>query len=127
MENKDTEILDRIHKWFIQIDSRILKRGLWMGRKSKLERYIDILGILARASNFASQGPMGLTQLMRKTGLSKSILKQHIDFLIQQNLVKEQNLGKDEIFYAITERGLKILYVVVPIIEEARKIPASPY
>jgi predicted transcriptional regulator len=127
MENKDTEILDRIHKWFIQIDSRILKRGLWMGRKSKLERYVDILEILARASNSASQEPMNLTQLMRKTGLSKSVLKQHVDFLIQQNLVEEQNLGKDEIFYAITERGLKVLYVVVPIIEEARKIPVSPY
>jgi predicted transcriptional regulator len=95
-------------------------------RKSKLERYIDILEILARARNFASQGPMVLTQLMRKTGLSKSILKQHLDFLIQQNLVEEQKLGKDKIFYAITERGLKVLYVVVPIIEEARKIPVSP-
>ena len=98
-----------------------------MVRKSKLERYVDILEILARARNFASQGPMDLTQLMRKTGLSKNVLKQRLDFLIQQNLVEEQNLGKDKIFYAITERGLKVLYVVVPIIEEARKIPASLY
>jgi uncharacterized protein YfaT (DUF1175 family) len=30
IENKDTETLEGIHKWFIQIDSRILKRGsLW--------------------------------------------------------------------------------------------------
>ncbi|KPV63466.1 MAG: IclR helix-turn-helix domain protein [Candidatus Bathyarchaeota archaeon BA2] len=98
-----------------------------MVRRSKLERYISILEILARARNFASQEPMDLTQLMRKTGLSKSVLKQHLDSLIQQNLVEEQNLGKDKIFYAITERGLKVLYVVVPIIEEARKIPASLY
>jgi len=98
-----------------------------MVRKSKLERYVDILEILARARNFASQGPMDLTQLMRKTGLSKNVLKQRLDFLIQQNLVEEQKLGKDKIFYAITERGLKVLYVVVPIIEEARKIPASLY
>jgi len=95
-------------------------------RKSKLERYVAILEILARARNFASQGPVDLTQLMRKTGSSKSVLKQHLTFLIQQNLVEEQNLGKDKIFYAITERGLKVLYVVVPIIEEARKIPVSP-
>jgi len=95
-------------------------------RKSKLERYVDILEILARGRNFASQGPVELTQLMRKTGLSKNVLKQHLDFLIQQNLVEKQNLGKDKIFYAITERGLKVLYVVVPIIEEARKIPVSP-
>ena len=94
-------------------------------RRSKLERYVDILEILARARNFASQKLMDLTQLSRKTGLSKNALKQHLAFLIQQNLVEEQNSGKGKIFYAITERGLRVLYVVVPIIEEARKIPAS--
>jgi predicted transcriptional regulator len=94
-------------------------------RRSKLERYVNILEILARAHNFASQGPMELTQLMHKTGLSQSVLKQHLNFLIQQNLVEEQNLIKDKTFYDITEKGLKVLYVVVPIIEEARKIPAS--
>jgi len=94
-------------------------------RRSKLERYVDILEILARARNFASQELMDLTQLTRKTSLSKNTLKQHLTSLIQQNLIEEQNLGKDKIFYAITERGLRVLYVVVPIIEEARKIPAS--
>jgi len=94
-------------------------------RRSKLERYVDILEILARARNFASQELTDLTQLTRKTGLSRSTIKQHLNFLIQQNLVEEQNLGKGKIFYAITERGLRVLYVVVPIIEEARKIPAS--
>ena len=93
-------------------------------RKSKLERYVDILEILARARNFASQGPMELAKLMREAGLSRRVVKQRLNFLIQQNLVEEQNLGKDKIFYAITERGLKVLYVVVPIMEEARKIPA---
>jgi predicted transcriptional regulator len=126
MENKDTEILDRIHKWFIQIDSRISREALIV-RRSKLERYMDILEILARAHNFASQGLMELTQLMHKTGLNQSVLKQHLNFLIQQNLVEEQNSSKDKTFYDITERGLKVLYVVVPIIEEARKIPASVY
>jgi len=95
-------------------------------RKSKLERYVDILEILASAHNFEPEGQMELTQLVHKTGLSQSVLKQHLTFLIQQNLVKEQNLGEDKIFYVITERGLKVLYVVVPIMEEARKIPASP-
>jgi predicted transcriptional regulator len=98
-----------------------------MVRKSKLEKYIDILELLARARNFASRGAMELTQLMHKTGLSQRVLKQRLDFLIQQNLVEEQNLDKDKNFYAITEKGLKVLYVVVPIIEEARKIPASLY
>ena len=89
-----------------------------MVRGSKLEMNLDILKILA------SQGPMELTQLMNKTDLSQSVLKQHLNFLIPQNLVEKQNLGKDKIFYAVTERGLRVLKVVVPIIEEARKIPA---
>jgi predicted transcriptional regulator len=75
-----------------------------MVRRSKLEVNLDIL--------------------MYKTDLSQSVLEQHLDFLIPQNLVEEQNLGKDETFYVITERGLRVLKVVVPIIEEARKIPA---
>jgi predicted transcriptional regulator len=87
-------------------------------RRSKLEMYIDVLRI------FASQGPMKLTQLVHKTDLSQSVLKQHLNFLIQQNLVEKQNFGKNKIFYAITERGLRVLNIVVPIIEEARKIPA---
>ena len=89
-----------------------------MVRGSKLEMNLDILKILA------SQGPMELTQLMNKTDISQSVLEQHLNFLIPQNLVEKQNLGKDKIFYAITERGLRVLKVVAPIIEEARKIPA---
>jgi DNA-binding HxlR family transcriptional regulator len=96
-------------------------------RRSKLETYVGILETLARARNFESQRPMDLTQLMHETGLSKSVLKQRLNSLIQQNLVEEQNLGKTKVCYAITERGLRVLYVVVPIIEEARKIPASLY
>ena len=87
-------------------------------RRSKLEMYIDILKLLA------SQGPKKLTQLVHKTNLTQSVLKQHLAFLIQQNLVEKQNLNKNKIFYTITERGQKVLNVVVPIIEEVRKIPA---
>jgi predicted transcriptional regulator len=90
-------------------------------RRSKLEMNLDILKILA------SQGPRKLTQLMRKTDLSQSVLKQHLAFLIQQNLVEKQNFSKDKIFYAITERGLKVLNIVVLIVEEARRLPALLY
>jgi len=87
-------------------------------RRSKLEMNVVILKILA------SQGPRKLTQLMHKTDLSQGVLEQHLAFLIQQNLVEKQSFSRGEIFYAITERGLKVLNIVVPIIEEARKIPA---
>ncbi len=89
-----------------------------MLRRSKLEVNLDIMKILA------SRGPMEPAQLIDKTNLSQDILKQHLDFLTQQNLVEEQNLGKHETFYVVTERGLKVLKIVIPIISEVRKIPA---
>lgn len=89
-----------------------------MVRRSKLEINLDILRILA------SQGPMEPTQLTHKTDLSQNVLRQHLDFLAQQNLVEEQKFGKTEVFYVIAERGLRVLNVVVPIVAEARKIPA---
>jgi predicted transcriptional regulator len=89
-----------------------------MVRRSKLEINLDILKILA------SKGPIEPTQLTHKTDLSQNLLRQHLDFLVQQNLVEEQRFGKTEVFYVITERGLRVLTVVVPIVAEARKIPA---
>jgi predicted transcriptional regulator len=86
-------------------------------RKSKLEKRIDILRILIH-------GPMKSRNLMHKTELSQNDLKQHLDFLIQQNLVEEQNLGKDAIFYVITGRGVRVLNIVAPMISEARKSQA---
>jgi len=86
-------------------------------RKSKLEKRIDILRILIH-------GPSKLTNLMNKTELSQNDLNQHLDFLMQQNLVEEQNLGKDAIFYVITGRGVRVLNIVAPMISEARKSQA---
>jgi predicted transcriptional regulator len=86
-------------------------------RKSKLEKRINILRILIH-------GPMKLTNLVHKTELSQNDLKQHLDFLMQQNLVEEQNLGKDATFYVITGRGVKVLNIVAPMISEARRSQA---
>jgi predicted transcriptional regulator len=92
-----------------------------MVRRSKLETYVDVLKILA------SQGPMKLTQLIDKADLSRGVMRQRLDFLVQRNLVEKQNFSRDKVFYVITERGLRVLNIVVPIIEEARKIPALLY
>ena len=88
--------------------------------KSKLEMRIDILRILIH-------GPMKLTALMHKTELSQNDLTQHLDFLIQQNLVEEQNLGEDATFHVITGRGIRVLNIVAPMISEARKSQALLY
>ncbi len=70
---------------------------------------------------------MKLTKLMHETELSQYDLNQHLDFLIQQNLVEEQNLGKDAIFYVITGRGLRVLNIVASMVSEARKSQALLY
>ena len=104
-----------------------LKRGINM-RRSKLEMYIDILRVLAQ------RGPLKLTHIMYKANVNCSVLKEYLDFLIQQELVEEKTAGKKRIVYAVSEKGLKVLKyfrelkVMLPVIEEGQaRLPASLY
>ena len=97
-------------------------------RRSKLEMYIDILRVLAQ------KGPLKLTHIMYKANVNCSVLKQYLNFLIKQELVEEQTVGKKRIVYAITDRGRTVLRyfrelrAVLPIVEEARtRMPPSLY
>ena len=76
-------------------------------RRSKLEMYIDILKVLAQ------NGPMKLTHVMYKANVNCSVLKEYLEFLIQQNLIEEQitlkKRNKTKIGYAITERGRTVI------------------
>jgi len=100
-------------------------------RRSKLEMYVDILKVLAR------NGPLKLTHIMYKANVNCSVLKQHLDFLIQQNLVEEQTSQKKRrktrVVYAITERGKTVLKYfrevnrALQITEGTNKIPAWLY
>jgi len=100
-------------------------------RRSKLEMYVDVLKVLAR------NGPLKLTHIMYKANVNCGVLKQYLDFLIQQNLVEEQILHKKRhktrVVYAITERGRTVLKyfreldLALQITEGANKIPASLY
>ena len=90
-------------------------------QKSKLKICIEILCILA------SNGPMKLTQLTTKVELNKTRLEQHLRLLKNRGLVERQKLGENENFYVVTERGLKVLKVIGPIIKEARRIQALQF
>ena len=97
-------------------------------RRSKLEMYIDILKVLAH------KGPLKLTHIMYKANVNCSVLKQYLEFLIQQNLVEEKTIGKKRIVYAITQRGITVLKyfrelkTMLPVLEEEMtKIPPSLY
>lgn len=93
-------------------------------RRSKLEMYIDILKVLSH------RGPLKLTHIMYKANVNCSVLKQYLDFLIQQNLVEERTIGRKRTVYAVTQRGITVLKhfrelkTVLPLIEEDRKLPA---
>ena len=97
-------------------------------RRSKMEMHLDILMTLAQ------KGPLKLTHIMYKANVNCSVLKQYLNFLIEQNLVEEQIAGKKRIVYAVTDRGRTVLKyfrelrAVLPIVEEARaQIPPSLY
>jgi predicted transcriptional regulator len=96
----------------------------FMGRKqmedkpyrSKLVICIDILCALV------SNGAMKFNKLSHKVELDTIRLIPHLKLLIERELVEQQNLGENEIFYSVTGKGLKVLKVVGPMIREAHKI-----
>ncbi|MEM3627257.1 MAG: winged helix-turn-helix domain-containing protein [Candidatus Bathyarchaeia archaeon] len=70
-------------------------------RRSKLEAYQEILGVLAKK-------PLSIDMLAYEANMDCIILKQRLDFLIKNKLVKEQT-SKKKIVYSITERGLSVI------------------
>jgi predicted transcriptional regulator len=96
-------------------------------RRSKMEMYIDILKVLAQ------NGPLKLTHVMYKANVNCSVLKENLDFLIQQSLIEEQitvkKRNKTKILYAITEKGRTVIKYFNEVnralqITEDSKIPA---
>lgn len=93
-------------------------------RRSKLETYVDILSVLSL------RGPLKLTHVMYKANVNCSVLKEHLDYLLKQELIEERPMGKRRIVYAVTQRGLMVLKYfrelkqVLPVLEEdQRRIP----
>ena len=72
-----------------------------------MEMFIDILKVMAQ------NGPLKLTHVMYKANVNCSVLKQNLEFLIQQNLIEEQitvkKRNKTKISYAITEKGRTVI------------------
>jgi len=88
----------------------------WSG-KSKLMICIEVLCTLV-----SNGRPMTLTQLLDKFEMDECRLEPHLRLLWNRGLVEEENFGDDTIHYVVTERGLKVLNVISPIIKEAHKI-----
>lgn len=99
-------------------------------RRSKMEMYVDILKVLAQ------NGPLKLTHVMYKANVNCSVLKQNLDFLINQDLIEEQVIhkkrNKTKIRYAVTERGKTVIKYFNEVnralqITDERPIPALIY
>ena len=95
-------------------------------RRSKIETYVDILKVLTQ------KGPLKLTHIMYKANLNCSALIQYLDFLTKQGLVEERTVGGNNVVYACTARGKKILKSfrelnqALPIIEgENKNLPPA--
>jgi len=85
--------------------------------KSKLMMCIEVLCTLV-----SNGRPMTLTQLLDKFEMDECRLKPHLRLLWNRGLVEEESFGDNTIHYVVTERGLKVLNVISPIIREAHKI-----
>ncbi len=87
-------------------------------KRSILEIYIDILEALA------DQRSIKITHVMYKANLNSDSLKDKLQFLIKQDLVKESLFSKKGNVYSITQRGLTVLKsfkelrYLLPIVEE---------
>jgi predicted transcriptional regulator len=70
-------------------------------RKSKLEAYQEILEVLMRK-------PLTIDSLAYETSTECAVLRQRLDFLIRNGLVKEQVLG-ERTLCTIADRGIAVL------------------
>jgi DNA-binding HxlR family transcriptional regulator len=84
--------------------------------KSKLVVCIEILCTLV------PNGPMKLTQLRDRFEMDEARLQPHLRLLWNRGLIEEEDFGDEEPYYVVTERGLKVLKVVSPLIKEAHKL-----
>jgi predicted transcriptional regulator len=72
-------------------------------RRSKMEMYISTLEALAY------YGPLKITRITYKAKMNCSQLKPILDDLIQNKLVEERTLRKNQIFYAATLKARTVL------------------
>jgi len=95
--------------------------------QSKLETYVDILAVLAH------RGPLKPTHIKEKSKGNCSTPKKHIEYLLKQGLVEERTIDKQNIAFAVTQRGITVLKYFKQLkqdwstIEETRSQTTAPH
>ena len=65
---------------------------------------------------------MILKKLSDRVEIDNNRLIPHLKLLMDHDLIEKKPWSNNEIVYSITDRGLKVLSVISPIIKEAHKI-----
>lgn len=86
-----------------QIGLRKMKSKSAIIRRSRMERYLDIMRVVAR------HGPIKQTHIMYKANLSWVELKKNLDHLMKLKMVTEID-DESGPLYAISETGLSTIY-----------------
>ncbi|HML02844.1 MAG TPA: winged helix-turn-helix domain-containing protein [Candidatus Bathyarchaeia archaeon] len=95
-------------------------------RRSKLETYLGILGVLRHNRE------LKLTHIMYETNVNCCVLKKYLGFLMKQGLVEERTVGRQRMVYSITQRGITVLKYfreleqVLPILDEDYDLKLGP-
>ena len=55
------------------------------------------------------KGPLKKTHIMHRVNVNYKVLKEYVEFLIEQDLIEERIAEKGRIVYAITSRGVAVL------------------
>ena len=72
-------------------------------RRSKLERNLDILTVLAH------RGPLKLTHVMYKANVNCSVLKEYLAFFMKHGIIEKRTIGERRVVFAVTQRGITAL------------------
>ncbi|MFA5363883.1 MAG: hypothetical protein WC325_01725 [Candidatus Bathyarchaeia archaeon] len=73
----------------------------------------------------AVSGPMNLNQLAEKVERNKTGLINNLRLLKKSNLIEKHKLSKNEIVYAATQTGLRVLTVLGQITEDSDKVQTT--
>ncbi len=94
--------------------------GGWL-HKSMLQSCVEILCTLS------SSGPLKFIWIRRRIKMDKSVLLERLSFLVDRGLVEKKSLGKYNVVYGVTERGLSVLRVLSPLVKEAHRIEVQNF
>lgn len=70
--------------------------------RSKLERYLEILEVLAVR-------PLEFEIILYQVDENWEVVRKHLDFLVANGLVEKLPLGKGRAVYSVTDKGLRVL------------------